>query len=167
VPKSPPEKLGIAPGRTGWAVGRPDALAGLVPLPAGAAPDAPNGTPDVIVAFVHSAADVAPAAARVLPHYADGRALWFAYPKRTGAIRTDVTRDRGWEPLAAHGLLAVTQVALDGTWSALRFRRRHEIRTLTRRSERPDPERPDPERPDPERPDPERPDPGRRAPPAA
>jgi hypothetical protein len=29
-------------------------------------------------------------------------------------------------------------VALDDTWSALRFRRRHEIRTLTRRSERPD-----------------------------
>jgi hypothetical protein len=28
----------------------------------------------------------------------------------------------------------VTQVALDGTWSALRFRRREEIPTLTRKS---------------------------------
>jgi hypothetical protein len=134
MPKSPLEKLGVKPGMTGWAVDRPDALADLVPLPTG---DAPAGTPDVTVAFVHRAADVAPALARTLPHYADGRALWFAYPKKTGAIRTDITRDRGWEPLGAHDLLAVTQVAIDGTWSALRFRRRAEIRTLTRRSERP------------------------------
>jgi hypothetical protein len=123
---------------TGWTFGRPDALAAAVPLPAG---DAPAAAPDVIVAFVHAAADVAPALARALPHYADGRALWFAYPKKTGAIRTDVTRDRGWEPAAAHDLLAVTQVAVDDTWSALRFRRRAEIRTLTRRSERPGRER--------------------------
>jgi hypothetical protein len=134
MPKSPLDKLGFKPGMTGWAVGRPDALADLVALPAG---DAPAGPPDVTVAFVRSAADVAPALARVLPHYADGRALWFAYPKKTGAIRTDITRDRGWEPMAAHDLLAVTQVAVDDTWSALRFRRRAEIRTLTRRSERP------------------------------
>ena len=134
MPKTPLEKLGFRPGMTGWTFGRPDALADLLPLPAG---DAPGGAPDVLLAFVHSAADVAPALARALPHYADGRALWFAYPKKTGAIRTDITRDRGWEPMAAHDLLAVTQVAVDDTWSALRFRRRAEIRTLTRRSERP------------------------------
>ena len=51
--------------------------------------------------------------------------------------RTDLTRDRGWEPMAAHDLLAVTQVAVDETWSALRFRRRREIPVLTRRTERP------------------------------
>ena len=70
---------------------------------------------------------------QALPHYREGRALWFAYPKKTGAIRTDLSRDHGWEPLAERGLLAVTQVAIDATWSALRFRRRAEIRTLTRR----------------------------------
>jgi hypothetical protein len=134
MPKTPLEKLGFKSGMTGWTLDRPGALAELVPLPAG---DAPAGTPDVIVAFVHAAADVAPALARALPHYAAGGALWFAYPKKSGAIRTDITRDRGWEPAAAHDLLAVTQVALDSTWSALRFRRRAEIRTLTRRSERP------------------------------
>jgi hypothetical protein len=133
VPKSPLDKLGFKPGMTGWTFGRPDALAAVVPLPAGGAPAAP---PDVTVAFVHAAADVAPALERALPYYADGRALWFAYPKKSGAIATDITRDRGWEPMAAHDLLAVTQVAVDDTWSALRFRRRAEIRTLTRRSER-------------------------------
>lgn len=132
MPKPPLEKLGFKPGMNGWILGRSDALAELLPLPAG---DVPAGAPDLILAFVHAAVDVAPALARALPHYVDGRALWFAYPKKTGAIRTDLTRDRGWEPLAAHDLLAVTQVALDDTWSALRFRRRTEIRTLTRRSE--------------------------------
>lgn len=132
MPKTPLEKLGLKPGLTGWTPGCPAALADVLRLPSA---DAPNAPPDVIVAFVHAAADVAPALARALPHYADGRALWFAYPKKTGAIRTDLTRDRGWEPLAAHDLLAVTQVALDDTWSALRFRRRAEIKVLTRRSE--------------------------------
>jgi len=132
MPKTPLEKLGLKPGLTGWTIGRPVALADLLPLPSD---DAPDALPDVIVAFVHTAADVAPALARVLPHYTDGWALWFAYPKKTGAIRTDLTRDRGWEPLAAHDLLAVTQIALDDSWSALRFRRRAEIKVLTRRSE--------------------------------
>ncbi len=133
MPKAPLEKLGVKPGVAGWTLGRPDALAALVPLPAGEAPAAP---PDVIVAFVHAAADVGPALARALPHYRAGGALWFAYPKKTGALRTDLTRDRGWGPMAAHDLLAVTQVAIDATWSALRFRRRAEIPRLTRRSER-------------------------------
>lgn len=134
MPKTVLEKLGVKPGTTGWTVDRPDALAAALPLPTGPAPD---GTPDVIVAFVHAAADVAPALARVLPHYADGRALWFAYPKKTGSIRTDISRDHGWTPLDPHDLLPVTQVALDDTWSALRVRRRHEIKTLTRRTDRP------------------------------
>ena len=62
-----------------------------------------------------------------------GKKLWFAYPKKTGAIQTDITRDHGWAPLAAADLLPVTQVAIDATWSALRFRYRDEIPTLTRK----------------------------------
>ena len=44
-------------------------------------------------------------------------------------------RSFGWEPIAALGLLAVTQVALNADWSALRFRYRDEIKQLLRRSE--------------------------------
>jgi hypothetical protein len=46
-------------------------------------------------------------------------ALWIAYPKGN---RADINRDSLWPILAEHGLRPITQVALDDTWSALRFR---------------------------------------------
>ncbi|MAF63879.1 MULTISPECIES: hypothetical protein [Pseudomonadota] len=52
-------------------------------------------------------------------------------------IRSDITRDDGWESLAAQDLLPVTQVAIDNDWSALRFRYRDEIARLTRASDYP------------------------------
>jgi hypothetical protein len=51
-----------------------------------------------------------------------GGIAWAAYPKRGSGTVTDITRDRGWGALAALGLRPVRQVALDETWSALRFR---------------------------------------------
>lgn len=130
--KTVAEKLGLKPGMAGWALGLPTGLFGLEGFTWGAPPHAP---PDVIIAFVTSVTAVAPALDAALPHYRRGKALWFAYPKKTGAIRTDITRDRGWEAVEAAGLLPVSQVALDDTWSALRFRFRDEIKVLTRKSE--------------------------------
>lgn len=48
--------------------------------------------------------------------------LWFVYPKKTGSIPTDITRDHGWEPVNQTGFAGVRQVAIDTTWSALGFR---------------------------------------------
>lgn len=61
---------------------------------------------------------------RVLPkveHLAAG-ALWFAYPKTTSGLKSDLTRDVGWTAAEARGLGPVTQVSVDEVWSALRFR---------------------------------------------
>ncbi|MBZ0270896.1 hypothetical protein K8I61_02580 [bacterium] len=57
--------------------------------------------------------------------------LWFAYPKKTSGIAADITRDRGWDSLDALGLRAVRQIALDDTWSALRFRARERVKRKT------------------------------------
>jgi hypothetical protein len=48
--------------------------------------------------------------------------LWACFPKKSAGLRTDLDRDHGWELLAGAGLRPVTQVAIDETWSALRFR---------------------------------------------
>lgn len=48
--------------------------------------------------------------------------LWISYPKRSSKVETDLTRDVGWEVMAEAGLRPVTQVSVDETWSALRFR---------------------------------------------
>lgn len=57
----------------------------------------------------------------------DGALLWIAYPKKTGRIKSDMTRDNGWETVLAAGYEAVTQMAVDEDWSALRFRKSEAI----------------------------------------
>jgi len=46
-------------------------------------------------------------------------AFWVAYPK---GGRADINRDTLWPILAEHAFRPIGQVALDETWSALRFR---------------------------------------------
>ncbi|WP_228450851.1 YdeI/OmpD-associated family protein [Chryseolinea soli] len=60
--------------------------------------------------------------------------FWVAYPKKSSAIKTDITRDNGWDGLQAAGYEAVSLVAIDDTWSALRFRSRAKIPVLNRSS---------------------------------
>jgi hypothetical protein len=48
--------------------------------------------------------------------------LWFAYPKGTSKIKTDINRDTIRETGEAYGITTVTAVSIDDTWSALRFR---------------------------------------------
>jgi hypothetical protein len=89
--------------------------------------------PELILAFAADRAALGRVAARAMELYGVGGRLWFAYPKKNGPVRSDLDRDHGWDPLTQAGLLPVTQVPLDATWSALRFRLREEIPTLTRK----------------------------------
>jgi predicted transport protein len=47
--------------------------------------------------------------------------LWIAYPKKSGKLETDLTRDAGWETVFKSGWRGVRQISIDTTWSALRF----------------------------------------------
>jgi hypothetical protein len=77
-----------------------------------------------VLAFVTSSEDVARHATALARAAADADGLaWAAYPKKSSAVESDITRDHGWEALKAEGLRPVRQVAIDDTWSALRFRR--------------------------------------------
>ena len=48
--------------------------------------------------------------------------FWLSYPKKKGGVISDLLRDKVWELVQPTGLRPVTQIALDETWSALRFR---------------------------------------------
>ena len=48
--------------------------------------------------------------------------LWFAYPKGTSKVKTDINRDSIRETGEGYGITAVTAISIDDTWSALRFR---------------------------------------------
>lgn len=48
--------------------------------------------------------------------------LWFAYPKGTSKIKTDINRDTIHVTAEEFRLKTVTAISIDETWSALRFR---------------------------------------------
>lgn len=48
--------------------------------------------------------------------------LWFAYPKGTSKIKTDINRDTIRVTASEFGLKTVTAISIDETWSALRLR---------------------------------------------
>lgn len=48
--------------------------------------------------------------------------LWFAYPKGTSKIKTDINRDTIRETGEQYDITTVTAISINETWSALRFR---------------------------------------------
>lgn len=60
-------------------------------------------------------------------------AAWCAYPKGSSKRYTcEFNRDTGWAALGHAGFEPVRQIAIDEDWSALRFRRVENIKSLTR-----------------------------------
>lgn len=82
---------------------------------------AKKGPYDVVVLFVRSRAELE---RRFLDgvNAAEGGILWIAYPKQSGAIPTDLTRDQGWETSRSAGWVPVSLVSIDADWSAQRIK---------------------------------------------
>src|SRR5215467_13867366 len=87
-----------------------------------------DGEPVGVLAFVSSSADVRKHAKAVTGAAAEPTGLaWAAYPKKSSGIESDLTRDEGWAALFDTGVRPVRQIAIDDTWSALRFRRSEHV----------------------------------------
>jgi hypothetical protein len=123
--KPVPVKLGVKPGCRLLLVAAPDGFA-LQPLPDEVTVHRRPGKPpyDIVLAF---APDRATLERRFMPLaevIGTAGALWIGWPKRTSGIATDlngnVVRNLG---LAA-GLVDVKVIAIDHTWSGLKFVRR-------------------------------------------
>ena len=59
---------------------------------------------------------------RVLKAIEYDAVLWISYPKGGSGVETDLNRDKLWKALPDRGIRPVTQVSIDATWSAMRFR---------------------------------------------
>jgi hypothetical protein len=82
----------------------------------------PDGSYDFVQLFVKDRSELeqfGPAAFQAVKY--DGL-LWVCYPKQTGKIKSDLNRDSLWKLMEPTGLSPVMQIAIDDTWSALRFR---------------------------------------------
>ena len=117
------EKLQLKPGQ-GLAVYNPpdgylEKLQANLPQTELQAGDAPGAA---LLLFAGTLAEALQGSAAVFGAAQADRLVWIAYPKGGGGIKTDLNRDRLWQALAPSGWRPVRQVALDETWSAMRFR---------------------------------------------
>jgi hypothetical protein len=105
----------------------------LSPLPQGVTvASAPEGSAhdsayDFVITFVHHKANIDQYAPTAISAVKAGGHVWFAYPKKTSKINTDIHRDAGWDTVEAAGWGGVRQISIDEVWSALRFRPESEV----------------------------------------
>ena len=96
----------------------------LTPLPEGVqVTDALTGLYDIVHAFFERLDDLLAAVDRLKAALVDGGILWISYPKLTAKRDSDLNRDLIWKALGALGLKAVSQIAVDDVWSAMRFKK--------------------------------------------
>ena len=118
------KKLQIKTGYRVLLVNQPDGFrTRLDPLPDGVDVVEKSGNDfDAVLLFVSTVADLERNAVSTMANLKPGGVFWISYPKRSSGVETDITRDAGWDALRKAGWRPVTQVSIDDTWSALRFR---------------------------------------------
>lgn len=119
-----PKKLGIRAGQKLLLLNAPEGyLDSLSDLPQGVELTTElGGVFDFVQVFVGSKADVDNLSPGGLAALKPGGLFWFSYPKKSSKIATDISRDTGWDSLTTAKMRPVSQISIDETWSALRFR---------------------------------------------
>lgn len=87
----------------------------------------PSGSIAQILLFAIDKKSLSKGVTKILPKLEDEALFWVAYPKKSGSVVSDITRDSGWDVLSEAGYDPVTQIAIDTDWSALRFRKSEAI----------------------------------------
>ena len=118
-------KLGVKPGsRVLLAAAPPDFALDTVPPDAVVHTRAAGSSYDVVVVFCPDRRRLEQRFGRLADRTTTAGALWVAWPKRASGVATDldenVVRDIG----LAVGLVDVKVIAIDATWSGLKFVRR-------------------------------------------
>lgn len=94
------------------------------------APEEPSGTYDFVQLFVHDAAEVEEWTPRAIQYLKDDALFWITYPKQSSKVKTNINRDSLFALVSGISeYRAVSNVAVDGTWSALRFRHLDKVKS--------------------------------------
>lgn len=88
-----------------------------------------DGPFDVVLLFVRNKAEVDEHAREAIGMVRPRGLLWIAYPKKSSKVKTDISRDQGWETVEENGWTGVSLISVDETWSAMRYRPREEVGT--------------------------------------
>lgn len=122
--KSVLQRLQVKPGRKLAAVGVPAEVKPLlVDLPEGSVSTSRvSGDSDVVLVFVEDQADLQRRLPKVVTSLRPSMILWVAYPKLSGPVKSDLSRDTLYPQVAELGWTPIQQISIDDTWSALRFK---------------------------------------------
>lgn len=71
-----------------------------------------------LMVFVKSVAELNTYAVQVLPKVKNASIIWWAFPKKSSKVKSDLSRDNGWEGLSNHGYRYLNLVSIDENWSA-------------------------------------------------
>jgi hypothetical protein len=118
------EKMKLKPGLRAAVIGAPQGYLGtLDPLPSGVSLSSTlDGQFDWVQVFVQNKAELDSLVTALVQALKPESLLWISFPKGSSKIQTDLTRDKGWEPLQAADLKWINLVSVDETWSAFCLR---------------------------------------------
>jgi hypothetical protein len=124
------QKLRILAGNRVLVLQAPEGFAALLaPLPDGVELETTaKGSYDVVQLFARDSKDVERHLKTAIDAVRDGGVFWIAWPKKTAKVTTDLTRDTLWPLAQPLGWGPVASVAIDETWSGLRFKPGAEFR---------------------------------------
>jgi len=117
-------KLGMKPGMRALIIAPPPGYLKLL----ASVPDGPavssraDGTYPFVQFFATRLAEIRAFARKLLKHAAPNALVWISYPKKTSKTGSHLSRDVIREAMSGTGWRAVSIVAIDEVWSALRFR---------------------------------------------
>lgn len=115
------KKLVIKPNNRVLIINPPEGFIALLgDLPEGARM-VEQGPADVVHLFAGTRAELEEQARTAVESVIPGGVLWISYPKVSSG-RSDLSRDTLWPILQPFDWRPVSQVSIDDTWSALRFR---------------------------------------------
>lgn len=81
-----------------------------------------KGTIGQVLLFAIEKKVIEEVAPKVIDRLGVDALFWIAYPKKSGSIKSDMSRDSSWDVIDSLGYAPVTQVSVDEDWSAVRFR---------------------------------------------
>lgn len=118
------QKLRILAGNRVLVLQAPEAFAAaLAPLPDGVQLETTaKGSFDVVQLFARDSTELERHLKTAIGAVRAGGILWIAWPKKSAKVTTDLTRDTLWALVQPAGWGPVASVAIDDTWSGLRFK---------------------------------------------
>jgi predicted SnoaL-like aldol condensation-catalyzing enzyme len=131
------KKLGLKPGMRALVVGAPSGyMNSLAPLPDRVEVSQNlEGAHEFVQFFAIKKSEITISAKKVLRSAAPGALVWITYPKKTSGVESDLSREEVWAAMEGTGWRPVSQIAIDGVWSALRFRPTQDVGLASSKSQ--------------------------------